>query len=299
MSEWFDRGRLKAAIGWVLYAGAMLAVFLVITFPFDQLQARVLAELSRSSGLRISAERWSLAWPAGLAWHEVGLAGPDLPRVHLERFELSLLLASLLEGRPGVEGKADVGGGAGAQHGRILSRVTLTSWSQPVLARVAGTAERVDLAKLGVPSFKRGVLRAEFAQQWAGAPDPASGSLAPSGEGQAQVELTGVALDSLPIGPVTIPSVEFSRLTVRLQCREASCRIEGLEGQGPDGTVSGTGMLALRSPLGASELTLALTVTVSPDFVRRALPAGFALASPGIPLKLTLLGPLSKLRVTL
>ena len=291
--------RLKAFARWTLCGVALVIVFLLVTFPYEQLQARVLAELSRRSGLMMTADQWLLARPLGLEWRELGLTGSDLPRIHVDRLQLSLSARSLLGGRPGLVGSAEFGGGAAGQRGQVTSRVTLSSWSRPVLSHLTGTVERLDLGKLGVPTLKRGLLRADFDQQWRELPGSSgAGQLQPA-DGQWQIELTEVQLESIPLGPAMLPSVGLASLKGRLQCREGTCRIEMLEGRGPDGTLKGTGMLVIRNPLPQSDLTLSVTLIASPEFAQRASAAGFALASPGLPVNITLKGPVENLQLAL
>lgn len=293
------RKQIKSFMGWTLCGVALVMIFLVVTFPYDQLQARVLAELSRSSGLVMIADQWSLAWPLGLEWRELGLTGTDLPRVLVDRLQLSLLPGSLLEGRPSLAGRAEVGGGSAGQRGQVVSRATLSSWSRPALSHLTGTIERLDLGKLGVPTLKRGLLRADFDQQWRALPGSSgAGQLQPA-DGQWQIELTEVQLESVPLGPAVLPSVGLASLKGRLLCRDGTCRIEMLEGRGPDGTLKGTGTLVIRHPLTQSDLTLSVTLIASPEFAQRASATGFALASPGLPVNITLKGPVANLQLAL
>ena len=282
------RTRLRIGLAWALYAGLMVATFVFLTFPYDQLQARVLAELSRTSGWTIAAEQWSLAWPLGLEWRDVSLTPPESPRVRVDRISLSLSPASVLQGRPSVTARVESGENSDSGRGYVAGRGTLRAWSQPVLVRLTGTAERFDVGRLGLPGMKRGLLKGEFDQRWN-----------ESGEGKWQMEFTDVQLESVPVGPAVLPLVRFSSLKGRAQCREGLCQVESFSGTGPDGTLSGNGTLGPRNPAVQSQLALTVTVTVSPEFAQRASANGMTLLSPGLPLTVNLKGPVSNLQLAL
>jgi type II secretion system protein N len=289
----------KGFASWALYCVALVILFLLLTFPYEQLQARVLAEMSRASGLTVNAAQWSLTWPAGLEWRDLVLTGNNIPPLQVARLLLSFRPGSLLEGRPAVTGKAEIRGDATEQRGRVTGRGTLWSWSRPALSHLTATAERVDLGALKIPSLKRGLLRVELEQRWGEPVGPLGAAPSRPTDGRWQVEVTDVQLEQVPLGPAVVPSVGLSTLKGRLQCSEATCRIEMLEGRGPDGTLNGGGTLLIRSPLQRSEITLSVTIVASPEFAQRAAAAGFALVSPSQPMNVTVKGPISNLQVTL
>jgi type II secretion system protein N len=289
----------KGFASWALYCLALVVLFFLLTFPYEQLQARVLAELSRASGVAVTAERWSLAWPAGIEWRNVVLTGPDIPRLQLGRFLLSLRPGSLLEGRPILAAKAELRGSGSEPAGRLTGKGTLRSWSRPALSHLTASVERVDLRELKLPALSRGLLRVEVDQQWTKPAGPVGGASVQPTDGRWLVEVTDVQLEPVPVGPVVVPSVGLSSLTGRLRCSEVTCRIETLEGHGSDGTLNGGGTLLLRSPLPQSELTLSVAVVMSPEYAQRAAVAGLALATPNVPINVTLRGPILNLQVAL
>lgn len=280
--------RLKTAIIWTLYAGVMVVVFVLLTFPYEQFQARVLAELSRASGWSIVAEQWAPVWPFGLEWRGVNLAAPSSPPVRVDRVRVGLLPSSMLKRNPTVMARVESGDGPEGGRGYVTALGTLRGWSRPVIVRMKGTAERFDVGKLGLPGMKHGLLKGEFDQQWNEA-----------GEGQWQMELTDLQLESIPVGQAVVPLVRFSSLKGKVQCREQLCRIESFSGTGPDGTLSGSGTLGPRQPAVQSELTLAVTVTISSEFAQRASASGMPFAAAGLPLTVNLRGPVSNLQLAL
>lgn len=282
------RIRLKTVLLWTLYAGLMVPIFVLLTFPYEQLQARLLAELSRISGWTIAAERWSLAWPLGLEWRDVSLTPPGSFPVRVDRVRLSLLPASVLQGRPSIAARIESGEGPDGGRGYVMGQGTLRGWSQPVLVRVTGTAERFDVGRLGLPGMKRGLLKGEFDQRWN-----------ESGEGKWQIEFTDVQLESIPLGPAVVPLVRFSNLKGRAFCREGLCQVESFYGTGPDGTLSGNGTLGPRIPALQSQVTMSVVLTASPEFAQRTSVNGMTLVSPGLPVTVNLKGPVSNLQLAL
>lgn len=283
------RHQLKRGLLWTLYAGLMVVAFLLLTFPYDQLQARILAEVSRNTGWTIAAGQWSLSWPAGLEWRDVSVVAPGAPQVRLDRVRVSLVPASVLQKHPSVTARIESGEGPEETRGYVIGHGTLRAWSKkPVLVRVTGTAERFDVGRLGLPGMKRGLLKGEFDQRWNEA-----------GEGKWQLEFTDMQLESIPVGPAVLPLVRFSNLKARAQCRDSLCQIESFSGTGPDGTLSATGTLGPRNPAVASELAVAVTLTVSQEFAQRAAANGMAMALPGTPLSINLKGPVSNLQLGL
>jgi type II secretion system protein N len=280
--------RLKTSMFMTLYVLLMVIVFLLVTFPYDKLQARILSDVSRMTGWTIVADKWTLAWPIGLEWRDVSLAAGS-SRAHLDRVLVTLRPASLLQGRPTFVGRIENGEGSpNGTPGYVMGSGTFRSWSQPALIRLTGMADRFDLGKLGLPIMKRGLLKGEFDQRWTEA-----------GEGHWQVEFTDLQLETVPIGPATLPSLRFANLKGRAQCHEGLCRIESLAGTGPDGSLSASGTLGPRTPPVLSELALSLSVTVSPEFAQRASSSGMALAVPGLSLNVNLKGPVSNLQLAL
>lgn len=280
--------RLKTSMLMTAYVLVMVGVFVLVTFPYDKLQARILSDLSRMSGWTIAAGKWTLAWPIGLEWHDVSLISGS-SRAHLDRVLVTLRPVSLLQGHPTFVGRIENGEGSpNGSPGYVTGSGTFRSWSQPALMRLTGMADRFDIGKLGLPIMKRGLLKGEFDQRWN-----------ETGDGLWQVELTDVQLETVPIGPTTVPLVRFANLKGRVQCHEGLCRIESLAGAGPDGSLSASGTLGPRTPPVLSELALSLSVTVSPEFAQRASSSGMALAVPGLSLNVNLKGPVSNLQLAL
>ncbi len=285
----------RAALGWALYTIAALGVFLALTFPYAQLQARLLDEMARSTGLEVRADRWEPLLPLGIAWRDVSATAPGLPRFGADLVSVHTELWSLVQGPAILHGQMRIQGPQGAG-GLITGRLALDRRSPQGPGRLTGSVEQLHLPALSLPLIKQGTLRGTFDQRWT---QLASPSEFLRGQGDWQAEVSGLDLEQVPIGPLTLPSVTFTNLKARLHCQDGTCRIEGLQGDGPDGTVSGEGVLTVREPLSDSRLILSLSLTVAETYKRRVPVAALIQGPPGAPVKVTLTGPLTRLQATL
>ena len=288
--------RYAAKAGWSLYALAMVALFFVLTFPYDHLHAKLLALLSERTGLDVRSERWTVLWPAGIAWNNLSLTAPGLPNLQADLVQLELKLPSVLRAQPVFEWTGRLGNGRGGIQGLIKTRLALTTWSLAGPAQILGSIEQVNLAGLAIPMVKTGMLRTEFDQRL---PDLSHADRFLTGDGTWQVEVTGLALEHIPIGPMAIPALTLSTVSGRLFCQSGTCRIQGLKGEGPDGTFNAEGVLIPHEPPSNSQLTMTLSLTVADALKQRLDLKGVQLGTPGMPLRMTISGALSNLRVSL
>jgi type II secretion system protein N len=288
--------RYAAQTGWGLYAVAMVALFFVLTFPYDHLHAKLLSLLSERTGLQVSPERWNILWPAGIEWSNLSFAAPGLPAVRADEIELYVTLASMLQGQPTFEGIGRLGHGPGGSPGLIKTRLALGSWSLVGPAQLAGSIEQFNLGQLSIPMIKQGMLRADFDQRWT---DLSNGHGFFTGEGTWRIEVTGLTLEQVPIGAMTTPALTVSNVSGRLVCASGTCRIQGLKGEGPDGAFSAEGVLIPHQPMSSSQLTMTLSLTMAGTLRQRLNLVGAPLGTPGMPLKMTISGPISNLQVSL
>jgi len=281
-----------APAGWIVYAILMVGLFLILTFPYDPLHATLLTHLSKHSGVEIRTERWAALWPAGIAWNQLSFVVPGLPPLQAEQVQLKVKLGSLLRGQPEFEGTGRLGAGQGL----LKTQLFLASWSLTGPAQLLGTIEQLDLAKLPLPLIKKGTLRTQFEQRWS---DLSHADKVWLGEGTWQVELSGLTLEQMALGPLVIPSLGISSLSGRVRCQAETCRIEALKGESPDGMLSGEGVLVPHEPFVTSHLSLTLSLTLSEALKQRLNVTAFVPNTPGLPFRVTLNGPLSNLQVAL
>ncbi|MEP6600562.1 MAG: type II secretion system protein GspN [Nitrospirota bacterium] len=288
--------RYATQAGWTLYAVAMAGLFFVLTFPYDSLHATLLAQLAQRTGLEVRSERWTVQWPAGIAWSHLSLAAPGFPALQADRLRLDLSLASLLQGKPVFEGTGRLGTGQEGTDGLIKTKLSLGSWSFTGPAQILGTIEQLDLARLPLAMVKKGILKSQFEQRWS---NFSNGQLFLTGDGTWQVELNGVALEQVPVGSLVIPALTLSNLSGRLVCQAGICRIQSLKGESPDGAFTGEGTLIPRDPVVSSHLSLTVTVTIADALRQRLNLPAFQPGLPAMPLRVTISGPLSNLNVSL
>jgi type II secretion system protein N len=281
-------------VGWILYTFTMVVICLALTFPYDSLHAMFLLRLSERTGLDIHTERWSLQPPAGVEWIHPSILVPGLERIDAEQIQVEVKLGSLLRGQPVFLWSGRVGGREGA-NGRLKGELSLASLSWRGPAQVLGSVEHLDLSHVALPLVKKGLLRGRFERRWTDLSEADRSCLE---EGTWHLELTELALEQLPIGPQSLPSLTLSSLSGRLECHSGTCRLESLRGESQDGMFSGEGELVLQDPLSTSHLTLTLSVIMTEALKERLHLTSLGPATPGLPQKITLSGPLSSLQVS-
>jgi type II secretion system protein N len=155
--------------------------------------------------------------------------------------------------------------------------------------------EHLDFSHMAFPLVKKGLLRGRFERRWTDFSEAGRFSLE---EGTWHLELTDLALEQLPIGSHSISSLTLSSLSGRLECHSGTCRLESLRGESQDGMFSGEGELVLHDPLPMSHLTLRLSVIMTEALKEQLHLMSLGPATPGLPQKITLSGPLSNLQVS-
>lgn len=286
----------SGTVGWSLYVIAALGCFLLLTFPYEQLQARLLNEVSGRTGLEIRARGWALAWPLGISWTGVSITAPGSPQVGADLVLVQAALWPLFQGQMLLDGQIRLSGRQGREGGLVTSQLSLETWSAAGPGRLTGSVEQLELSGLPLPLVMHGTLRGTFEQRWK---KRAGSSAFLHGQGTWQMEVSGLELEQIPIGSLVLPSVTFASLKTRLQCQDGTCKIEGLQGDGPDGTLNGNGILTLQAPFSDSRLMLPLSLTVTEAFKRRVPVVALLPGLPGTPVIVTLSGPLSHVQPAL
>lgn len=280
------------SVGWIVYTVMMMVIGLALTFPYDSLHAMLLLRLSESTGLDIHPEQWNLQSPAGVEWMHPSILVPGLERIDAEQMQVEVKLGSLLQGQPVFLWSGRVGGREGST-GRLKGELSLASWSWRGPAQVLGSVEHLDLSQMALPLVKKGLLRGRFERRWTDLSEAGRFSLE---EGTWHLEVTELALEQVPIGSYSLSSLALSSLSGRLVCHASTCRIEAIRGESQDGMFSGEGELVVHHPLPTSHLSLTLSVIMTEALKERLHVTGLASATPGLPQKVTLTGPLSNLQ---
>lgn len=288
--------RLRPLALWTCFVILVGGVALLVTFPYDLLQARILAFLAARSGWGITAEQWSLAWPPGFRWHQVTLTPPGSQPIQAEAFQLTVSPDLFLKAVPGSDVRLILRGTTEHPGGELRCRLTLGTWSEHGSAHLIGTLVEADITHWGIPHATGGLAQASFEHSWN---DVSSQSAFLQGEGTWRLAVSQLSVDLVHIGSLTLPGIAVSKLNARLHCKDGGCPIEELGGEGPDGSLTGEGLLAPRLPVETSTLTMWLSVTAGDGLAKRLDPSLLQIVQPGTAFKVTLNGPVTQLRATL
>lgn len=294
MMAWFgkDVSSWKEPLLWLTVGSGFLVVSLILTFPYGALQARVMGELQRATGMDLRASDWAVGFPCALEWRKITVTKADWPPLQLGLLRAQVGLWRLLTGGVLLDLTAQLDETAAPQ-GITKATMTASSWSLAGPVMVSGKIQQVDLSKVIRPYVTRGMLTGEFSQVVQGTA-PLS-----FGDGTWNVEAKDLALDQIPAGNGRTLSLSFSMLTFGMVCREQICDLTNLKGEGIDGSFSGQGKMNLQQPLQQSKLALSVTVIPGVGFAAKAAGLGIPPLPPGTPLTLKVTGTLAQARVAL
>lgn len=261
---------------WALYMCVALVVCVILTFPYDALRDRVLAEIGSRSGLHVGAAEWHLSWPPGFTGHRVTIGQPESWDVRVDRLALAVSVSSLLGGQPRLDVTAMLPGRVPAETGLVEAKMAMSSWSESGSMSLTGRMERVDLGTLKLKGVTQGLLQGTVEQQWQRSSD---GHLMPIGEGNWDARVENVVLDRLPLGPLTLPTLTVAKATATVRCKQIECQILTFKGDGPDGSFAGTGKLTLGSSALQTNVELSLVLTPGAGYVQRLAAAGIPMVA--------------------
>ncbi len=281
-------------VPWVLYTCVAVIVCAVFTFPYDALRARVLAEISTQSGLHISAAEWQLVWPLGFTGHRVTISQPGRWEVLADQVATSVSVLSLLTGKPRLDVTAMFPGRASAGAGIVEAKMIMSAWAESGPIALTGRLERVDLGTLKLKGVTQGLLQGTVDQQWQRSSD---GRLMPVGEANWDARIENLVLDQLPVGPFMLPTLTIAKTMLTVHCQSAVCQVLTFKGDGPDGSVSGSGTVTVGPSVLQTNVALSLTLAPGAGYAQRLAAAGIPMAAGPITVHLT--GPLAQPVVSL
>jgi len=258
---------LWTAAGLLCFVG-----FLFLTFPFQALQARILAEITRATGWDVRAADWSVELPLGVTWRDLMVSKATAAPFPIESMTMKVDLWAQLTGHRTVDALVHFPGSAQPGSARATGTVTASSWSFQGPTTVKAHLQQIELPSFLKPLVTKGLLRADVNQAWIGNPD---GTVLFKGDGMWKAEVADLTLEQIPAGPGRIPSLTFHRVMLTVMCHNDQCDVKDFNGEGPDGSISGQGRLRLMQPIQHTELELTLTVQAG---------AGWAQKSAGLPL---------------
>jgi type II secretion system protein N len=293
---WPGTLKLKGPLAWGLVSLACFTVFLFLTFPYGPLQNRLLTELNRASGWEVRAADWSVGLPAAIEWHDVVLAGPTIGVIPVEVVETTIGVFQALLGRLVIDYAVQLPGVVQAGAGRASGSLTAASWSLLGPIAVKGHLQQMDLATVLKPYVSRGTVQGDFMHQWN---SEQGAQAAIKGEGTVKVEIKDLVVERIAAGAVSIPPLTFGLIQAAIACRDATCDVTEMKGDGLDGSFTAQGRVTLRQPLQQSLLDLTVTVVPGAGFAQKSASLSLPPFQPGIPLTFKLVGPIVTARVAL
>jgi type II secretion system protein N len=285
---------LRTTLLWCAVGLALTVLFLLLTFPFESVQARLLAQIERQTGAKVQVDQWHVAWPLGLEWNGVRISGRDQQVTRLARIEASLSMTDAFRGTPVGElffWLEDKGEPAPAR-----TKVVFTGWDFKSAAVLEGSADRVELSKLIGAPLRGGRLKGQF--RFSGS----SSDHAPGfgiGDGEMTFDATDVSVEPISAQGARMPEWGLAVVHGKVTCAGEICRIAELRGNGPDGSVVGSGRVTQGRSLDEARLDLALTITCSPSLSQRMAAVGGFPLPPGTPITVRLVGPIARPQLSL
>jgi type II secretion system protein N len=285
----------REILAWTIGGFFILMVCVIATFPYGMLQARIVAELARATGMDIRATDWTVKFPPGLEWRNVTVSQPNWPPIQLAMVQVKIEVMKALGGMLGLDVVAKLTDAASSTD-FATSTLTASSLSLESPVAIKGQIQRVDLAKLIHRYVTRGTLTGEFTHRIdSGQATPAT----MKGEGTWTAEATDLAIDQIPIGNGRTLSLTFRRVAAGLTCRDSRCDVTQLTGDGVDGSLTGEGHIIIQQPMQHSQLNLAVTIVPGPGFASKAGTLGLPSPPPGTPMTVKIVGTLAQARIAL
>ncbi len=286
----------KEALGWGLIAFVGFLLFLLLTFPYGRLQARVLSEIARGTGWEVQAADWSRGFPVAVEWHDVSWTKPGVASIPVSLMRVDVGVLELLMGRPALEGLVEFPGNGQVGGGQATGEVTASSWSFVGPLSMKGQFQQVNLAAIIKPYVTRGQLQAEVTQEWE---NRGKEGIVFNGKGSWRADIKELVFERIPIGRAVLPSLAFSRITAAVTCHDATCDIVEFKGDGPDGTVTAQGRILLQNPIHTSTLDIGVTILAGAGWATKSAGLPIPPLSPGTPITVKLAGSVANPRVTL
>jgi type II secretion system protein N len=293
---WLATATRKGPLGWGLASLACFILFLLLTFPFGPLQHRLLTEFNRTSGLEVRAADWSVGLPATIEWRDLVLTGPTMGTISVGTARAAIGVFQAILGHLVVEYAVQLPGVAQSEVGRASGSLTSAAWSLQGPLAVKGHLQQMDLATVLKPYVSRGTIQGDFEHRW----DTTQGAQAAlNGEGTVKAEIKDLVVERIAPNTPANSSLTFNQIHAVFACRDGTCDVTDLKGDGVDGSFSARGHVTLRQPLQHSILDLTVTVIPGAGFAQKAASLSLPPFQPGAPLTFKLVGPIIQARVAL
>lgn len=285
----------REILAWTAAGIIILVLCLLATFPYGMLQARVVAELTRATGMEVRVADWTMGLPPGLEWRNVTLSPPNWTPVQLAALQAKLEVMKALGGTLGLDVVAKLDETA-SPTGLAKGTVTAPSFSFAGPVTIKGHVQQVDLSKVLRRYVTHGTLNGDFSHRV----DSGQATVAAmKGEGMWTAEATDLVIDQIPLGSGRTLSLTFSKVSAGLACRDLRCDVTQMKGDGIDGSFSGEGHITMQQPMQHSQLNLTVTVIPGPGFTSKAGTLGIPSPPPGTPMTVKIVGTLAQARIAL
>ncbi|NGZ58918.1 MAG: type II secretion system protein GspN [Nitrospira sp. LK265] len=285
----------REILAWTLAGIIILVLCLMATFPYGMLQARVVAELTRVTGMEIRVADWTVGLPLRLEWRNVTLSQPNWTPIQLAMMEAKLGVMKALGGTLGLDLVAKLNE-TSSSIGLAKGTVTTSSLSLAGPVAIKGQIQQVDLSKLLRRYVTHGTLSGSFSHRV----DSGQATVTTmKGEGMWTAEATDLVIDQIPLGNGRTLSLTFSKVSAGLACQDLRCNVTQLQGEGIDGSFTGEGHITIQQPMQQSQLSLTVTVIPGPGFASKAGTLGLPSLPPGTPMTVKIAGTLAQTRIAL
>jgi type II secretion system protein N len=293
MTNWLNEWR--DILAWTVGGLCLFLLSLLATFPYGAMQARVIAELNRATGMDVRVTDWTVGLPLGLEWKNVTLTKPDWGPIQLASLDAKVGIIAALSGGLGLDLfiRQDEGS---TNQGFAKGTVTASSLSFDEPMAVKGHVQQVDLSKLLRRYVSHGTLSSDFSHRLDSVQTAAASM---KGEGTWKAEAVDLVIDQIPVGNGRTLSLSFAKVSAGLLCRDITCEVTDLTGEGADGSFTGEGKITLQQPLQNSQLALTVTVVPGAGFASKAGTLGLPSLPPGTPMTLRIVGTLAQARIAL
>ena len=141
-----------------------LGLCLMATFPYGMLQARVVAELTRATGMEIRVVDWTVGLPLGLEWRNVTLSQPNWIPLQLAVLQAKLGVMKALGGTLGLNVVAKLNE-TPSPTGLAKGTITASSLSLASPVTIKGQVQQVDLSKIIRRYVTHGTLNGDFSHR--------------------------------------------------------------------------------------------------------------------------------------
>ncbi|NGZ08404.1 MAG: type II secretion system protein GspN [Nitrospira sp. LK70] len=285
----------REILAWTVTGVTILVLSLVATFPYGLLQARVVAELTRATGMEIRVVDWTVELPLGLEWRNVTLTQPNWTPIQLGMLEAKLGVMKALGGTLGLDIVAKLNE-TSSPTGLAKGTVTTPFLSLAGPVTIKGQVQQVDLSKLLRRYVTHGTLSGDFSHRVDSAQTTVTTM---KGEGMWTAEATDLVIDQIPLGNGRTLSLTFSKVSAGLACRDLRCDVTQMKGEGIDGSFTGEGHITIQQPIQQSQLNLTVTVVPGPGFASKAGALGLPSLPPGTPMTVKIVGTLAQAKIAL